>query len=284
MTHLLATVAIVLYIVSSVLMLAQLWRSKVGGRVSKAARWFFFGALVAHTATMGFVAQDSNLVLLDNGGDYFLWVSWALALVFAFLQRRLDYPIVGAFIGPAVVLFMGCSSYLLHKDSSSVWAGAVNQGEHTGVFLSFLHAIPALIAVVTLALALVVSVVFLIVERRLKQRRTVVLAISGPNLQLLDRLNKQLTQVGFLAISLVVLSGGLWAVSERKPIFSPDTSVISGIVLWILLACILHVRLVLRWSPKQVSRLTVLVTASYFITIFLVLAFAGQVTHAELWS
>jgi ABC-type uncharacterized transport system permease subunit len=179
---------------------------------------------------------------------------------------------------------MGCSSYLLHKDSSSVLAEAAAQGERAGVFLSFLHAIPALVAVVTLALALVVSVVFLIVERRLKQRKTGVLAISGPNLQLLDKLNKQLTQVGFLAISFVVLSGGLWAVSVRKPIFSPDTSVISGIILWVLLACILHVRLVLRWSPKQVSRLTVLVTASYFITVFLVLALAGQVTHAELWS
>ena len=284
MTHLLAIIAIVLYIVSSVLMLVQLWRSKVGGRVSKAARLFFFGALLAHTATMGFVTQDPDLMLLDNGADYFLWVSWVLALVFAFLQRRLDYPIVGAFIVPAIVLFMGCSSYLLHKDASSVLVEAAAQSETTGVFLSFLHAIPALVAVVTLALALVVSVVFLIVERRLKQRKTAVLAISGPNLQLLDRLNKQLTQVGFLAISFVVLSGGLWAVSERKPIFSPDTSVISGIILWVLLACILHVRLVLRWSPKQVSRLTVLVTAGYFITVFLVLALAGQVTHAELWS
>lgn len=284
MTHVLAIVAIVLYIVSSSLMLVQLWRSKVGGRLSTAARLFFWGALGAHTATMGLVTQAPELVLLDNGADYFLWVSWMLALVFAFLQRRLDYPIVGAFIVPAVVLFMGCSSYLLHKESSSVLAEATGQSENAGVILSFLHAIPALIAVVTLALALVVSVVFLIVERRLKQRKTAVLAISGPNLQLLDRLNKQLTQVGFLAISLVVLSGGLWAVSERKPIFSPDTSVISGIALWVLLACILHVRLVLRWSPKQVSRLTVVVTASYFITVFLVLAFAGQVTHAELWS
>jgi hypothetical protein len=107
MTHLLAIVAIVLYIVSSVLMLAQLWRSKVGGRVTKAARSFFFGALLAHTATMGFVTQDPDLMLLDNGADYFLWVSWVLAIVFAFLQRRLDYPIVGAFIVPAIVLFMG---------------------------------------------------------------------------------------------------------------------------------------------------------------------------------
>jgi ABC-type transport system involved in cytochrome c biogenesis permease subunit len=280
MTHLLAIIAIVLYVASSTLMLSQLWRSKIGGRVSTAARFLFLGAFIAHTATMGFVLRDPQMVLLDNGADYFLWVSWALALAFAFLQRRLDYPIVGAFVVPAVVLFMGCSSYLLHAGSVSVLAEAPERS--AGVFVSMLHAVPALVSVVSLALSLVVSVVFLIVERRLKQRNAGVLAISGPNLQFLDRLNKHLAQIGFLAITMVVLSGGLWAVSEQKPVFSADSSVISGIILWVLLAFILHVRLVLRWSPKQVSRLTVVVTASYFVTIFVVLVLAGRLNHAEL--
>lgn len=280
MTHLLASITITLYIVSSILMLVQLWRSKIGGRVSRAARVIFFGALLAHTATMGAVIQDPAMVLLDNGADYFLWVSWALAVAFAFLQRRLDYPIVGAFIVPAVVLFMGCSSYLLHGDTASVIADAPARG--AGVFVSMLHAVPALVSVVSLALSLVVSIVFLIVERRLKRRNVGVLAISGPNLQFLDRLNKHLAQIGFLSITMVVLSGGLWAVSEQKPVFSADSSVISGLILWVLLAFILHVRLVLRWSPKQVSRLTVVVTASYFLTVFLVMLLAGRLNHAEL--
>ena len=280
MTHLLASIAIALYVLSSILMLVQLWRSKIGGKVSRAARWIFMGALVAHTATMGSVIQDPEIILLDNGADYFLWVSWALAVAFAFLQRRLDYPIVVAFIVPAVVLFMGCSSYLLHEKSASVITEA--QGQGAGLFVSMLHAVPALVSVVSLALSLVVSIVFLIVERRLKRRKVGVLSISGPNLQFLDRLNKHLAQIGFLSITMVVLSGGLWAVSEQKPVFSADSSVISGIILWVLLAFILHVRLVLHWSPKQVSRLTVLVTASYFVTVFLVMLLAGRLNHAEL--
>lgn len=280
MTHLLAIIAIVLYTASSVLMLAQLWRSTVGGRMSRAARILFLGALAAHTVTMGLVLRDPQMVLLDNGADYFLWVSWALAVAFAILQRRLDYPLVGAFIVPAVVLFMGCSSYLLHKDTASVLAQVPTQG--AGLFVSLLHAVPALVSVVSLALSLVVSVVFLIVERRLKQRKAAVLSVSGPNLQSLDLLNKHLAQIGFLAITLVVLSGGVWAVSEQKPVFSADTSVVSGIVLWILLAFILHARLILHWSPKQVSRLTVIVTASYFVMMFVALILAGRFNHAEL--
>ena len=283
MTHLLAIIAITLYISSSVLMLVQLLRSKVVGRVSFTARGLFLSALVAHTATMGLVIQDPNMVLRANGADYFLWVSWALAVAYAFLQRRLNYPIVGAFVVPAVVLFMGCSSYLLHKDAESVLGTPSGAGEDAGVIISLLHAVPALVSVVTLALALVVSIVFLIIERRLKQRKMEVISGAGPNLQLLDRMNKVLTEIGFLAISLVVLSGGFWAVNEQKPVFSFDASVVSGIVLWVLLAFLLHIRLVLRWSPKQVSRLTVIVTAWYFTTVFVVVALSGSLTHTELW-
>jgi ABC-type transport system involved in cytochrome c biogenesis permease subunit len=133
-----------------------------------------------------------------------------------------------------------------------------------------------------LALAFVTSCVFLIVERRLKRRSAGALSGYGPNLQLLDLLNKQLAQLGFVAISLVVLSGGLWAVSQQKPVFSADTSVVSGLVTWLLLAFILHVRLVLKWSPKQVSRLTVIVTGSFFVSVFTVLLLAGRLTHVNL--
>lgn len=280
-THLLAIASIALYVASAALLLLQLWRPSRAGRTSGAAHFSFLAALALHTATLGLVLKDAKLLLLDNGADYFLLVSWALAVTFALLKRRLNYPIVGAFVVPAIVLFMGSSSYLLHSQAVSLLVEPSAQTSE-GILLSLLHGVPALIAVVSLALALVVSAVFLIVERRIKQRRGEML--SGPNLQILDVLNRQLVQVGFVAISFVVLSGSLWAVSEQKPVLSADTSVISGLVTWVLLACILHARLVLKWSPRQVSRLTVLVTASFFVTVFAVMAWAGRITHAELFS
>ena len=280
MTHLLAIISIVLYIGATLLSFVQLWRAQSGGAIGRMARWSFILAFVLHTITMGYVIQDPRLVLMDNGADYFLWVSWALALVYLALERRLSYPIIGAFVIPAVVLFMGSSSYLLHQDGDSLIVESAAKGE--GVVLSVLHAVAALVSVVSLALALVVSVVFLILERRLKRKKGAAITSSGPSLQILDSLNKQLAQVGFGAISLVILSGGLWAVSEQKPVFSSDTSVVSGIAVWILLAFILNTRLVLRWSAKQVSRLTVIVTAWFFITVFVVMAFAGRFAHTSL--
>lgn len=281
MTHLFAVCSIGIYIAVTAVYLVQLWRPSREGRSVASARMAFTLAFALHTITMALVVVEPGMRVLDNGADYFLWVSWATALVFFLFRRKLEYPIVGAFVVPVIVAFMGSSSYLLHAGAASL---VEKEASGVSVLLSLIHAVPALVSVVSLAMALIVSAVFLIVDKRLKRRPAAALLSSGPDLQLLDRLNRQLVQVGFVAISLVVVSGGLWAVSEQKPIFSLDTSVISGLAVWLLLACILHARLVLEWSPKKVSRFTVVVTASFFISVFVVMAMAGRITHALLWS
>lgn len=288
MTHFVAVCGISLYLVVTVLQLAQLWRPTKAGRRWRISSIAFISAFILHTVTLLLVVRDPQMRALENGADYFLWVSWAIAAVYLAFRRWFDYPLLGAFITPAVVLFMGSSSYLLHQGAPSLIdpnvAIAAGETAHTGLAVSLLHGVPALVAVVSVVLALAVSVVFLIVERRLKKRSSLSLESGGLNLQLLDRLNSHLVKIGFVALSLVIVSGGLWAVMRREAIFSLDTSVVSGLVLWALLAAILFARLVLAWSPKRLSRLTVLVTGGFILSVFLVLIVAGRMTHASLWS
>jgi ABC-type transport system involved in cytochrome c biogenesis permease subunit len=283
MIHLVAMCCISLYVIVTCVLLVQLWRPSRSGKTTKVATALLYAAVGLHTVTMFLVFRDPRMVVLENGADYFLWVSWVLALVSVAGKKWFNYPLLESFIVPAIVLFMGSSSYLLHQGAQSLIAAEVTPAPE-GVVVSLLHGVPALVAVVSLLLALAVSVAFLVVERRLKRRSLAVLDSGGLNLQVLDSLNKHLVQIGFVAISLVIVSGGLWAVIEQKAIFTLDTSVVSGVVVWVLLALILHARLILRWSPKRVSKLTVFVTASFFISVFAVMALAGRITHADLWS
>jgi ABC-type uncharacterized transport system permease subunit len=148
-----------------------------------------------------------------------------------------------------------------------------------GVVLPLFHGVPALLAMVCMVLAFVASVVFLIVEGRLKRRRGTDLGVGGPNLQTLDHLNRHCAQGGFLAISLVILSGGVWAVTEGRTVFSSDASVVAGVVTWVLLAVILHGRFVLRWSPRRLSRVTVLAAGVFFLSLFSALLIDGRISH-----
>jgi ABC-type transport system involved in cytochrome c biogenesis permease subunit len=283
MTHTVALLSISLYLAATVLFLLQLWRPSRTGRLQRSAAVCSALAFVCHSVTIGLVLRDPRFFALENGADYFLWVSWLLALVFLIFRRWFDYPMLGAFIAPGIVLFMGSSSYLLHQETTSL-IGQTNPIQSSDILVSLMHGVPALVAVVSLVLALAVSVVFLIVERRIKRRTALALDGGGVSLQLLDRLNTHLVRIGFVAISLVIVSGGLWAVLERKSVFTLDTSVVSGLVVWLLLAAILFVRLVLHWSPRKISRLTVMVAGSFLLSVFIVLALAGRMTHVSIWS
>jgi ABC-type transport system involved in cytochrome c biogenesis permease subunit len=281
MTHTAAILAISLYVLTSGLLGYRVIRPSIGNSrtwLDICARVVFLMGLIAHTFTLCSMLQDPRISALRNGADYFFLGSWSLAVAYMILSLRVVHPILGAFLVPGVVLFMGSSSYLLHPTPNV----SIVESSPTTPLLSFLHSVPALISVVSLALAFVVSTVFLIVDRGIKKKGASALAFGGPNLQVLDRLNRRLVQLGFIAISLVVLSGGLWAVSEQKPVFTFDTSVVSGLIVWVLLAAILHVRLVLKWSPKRVSRMTVIVTGIFFVSVFAVMVLAGRVTHASL--
>jgi ABC-type transport system involved in cytochrome c biogenesis permease subunit len=176
---------------------------------------------------------------------------------------------------------MGSSSYLLHQGAPSLVERS--QAAPEGVFISLLHALPALVSMVSLVLALVVSSIFLLVERRIKRRKALV-TFSEPGLSLerLDLINSHLIRIGFVAISLVIVSGGLWAVSLKKPVFTLDSSVISGLLVWIMLGAMSFVRFVANWSPRRLSKLTVIAAGSFIVSLFIALLMSGRTSHVAL--
>jgi ABC-type transport system involved in cytochrome c biogenesis permease subunit len=281
MTHFLAVATIVWYIASTALTGLQLWRPSRRGRTQTFTLATLYAGFVCHTATVINVLLDPRYLLLSNSADYFLWASWGLAVAFVGLGKRLSSPLIGAFIVPVIVLLMGSSSYLLHQTATSL-IDRHSTDQVRGVVLPLLHAIPALIAFVSLVLSLVVSAVFLIVERRLKSKRLDVLDISAPNLQRLDLLIRQLVQASFVSISFVVLSGGLWAVSAQRPVFSDFVSVVSGIITWILLALVLYLRIAKRCSSKQFARFALLVSGLFVLSVLLLLSASERLSHGGL--
>jgi hypothetical protein len=168
-----------------------------------------------HSVTIGLVLRDPRFLVLENGADYFLWVSWLLALVLLAFRRWFDYPMLGAFITSAIVLFMGSSSYLLHQDTTSL-IDQVELSSRQGLMVSLLHGVPALVSVVSLVLALAVSLAFLVVERRIKRRTSLALEVGGVSLQLLDRLNTQLVRIGFVAGSNLICAFGAKLVASQN--------------------------------------------------------------------
>jgi len=278
MMHTTALVALLLYAVAGMVFFYDLWK----GHASKSrfgSRAYFFGYL-SHSLALFLILLDVTQLFRDNGSDYFFFVSWAFASVFLYYRSKLDFPIVGAFAVPAIMLFMASSSFLLHHNSSSALYLGERGTLHQVMFL-VLHAIPAMLAVVSMAIAFVLSAVFLVLDKRIRMRRSAAIVGHAPNLQSIDLLNRRATMCGFLCISAVILSGSVWAISEGRPVFGYDASVLSALGVWVLLALVLHARITLRWPARRISKLTVCSTGLFFISIFVVMLLSGRLTHGE---
>lgn len=274
MTHTLAILALVLYIVTSLWFLISVVKMKCSAWASR----LFACGFTLHSLTLALVLSDSALRFLDNGADYFFVVSWALGLVFLFLIRKFNYPIFGAFFLPLITLTMGSSSVLLHTNSTSVVTSQSVPTEEE-VALALIHAVPAVVAVVSLAVALISSAIFLVFQRRLKKKGSAALSMPGPNLSALHVLGQRAVLSGFIAISMVVITGVSWSIISGRGFVKWDLSTMSGLGVWCMLAGLIYARANLGWSSPRVSRLTILVTGVFFISVFIIALFSGSLSH-----
>jgi len=270
MLHFFPILAFFLYLLTAVAYVYGVVRKSVP--INRfAGRLHRFG-FAFHTVSLIPFLFDRRLMLLENGGDYFFWFSWVLSLSYFLFGRKLEYPIIGALIAPAAALFMLSSSYLVHLES------ATRVQEMNAVFLG-VHALPALIAEVSLIFAFIVSCVFLIQEKRLKRKGKGTLLVKGPGLESLELFNRRFVLVGFIAMTCAVVTGCVWAMGEGRSLLVGDLKQWTAFATWILLALILHSRFTLRWSATKVSKVTVIVSGLFLISLLVMVLFLGHGLH-----
>ncbi|MED5372569.1 MAG: cytochrome c biogenesis protein CcsA [Myxococcota bacterium] len=118
-----------------------------------------------------------------------------------------------------------------------------------------LHALATFVGLSCFALAFGVSVMFLVVRRRLKAKQ-----LSGlgglPSMEALDTLNTQTVAVGFLSLTLGIAAGGAWAASVGST--GLGAVVWITLVLWGWYAVAVLVRVVGGWRGKLSAQLSVM--------------------------
>ena len=102
------------------------------------------------------------------------------------------------------------------------------------------------------AVSFTLSVLFLVVRRRLKQKR-----LKGigrlPALENLDQMNYRSMALGFVALTAGMAIGGTWAATHPDRSMGPDLTVWGTVALWVWYAAGLHVRLVSGWRGRAAA-------------------------------
>jgi len=91
---------------------------------------------------------------------------------------------------------------------------------------------------------------------------------SLPPLASMDRLIYQATIIGFLFLTLGILTGAVWAESAWGRYWSWDPKETWSLITWLVYATLLHARLVKGWQGRRIAWLAVLGFMAVLFTYF----------------
>lgn len=204
-------------------------------RRSTAVRWgaiLFTGAgLIAHTAYLIVRSRHHDLPpLLGSTHDWLLVAAWLAVVLFLGIQIWNRSLSLGIFSLP-IVLGLTIASRFVSASPIPQMAEMRQWGMIHATFWAF--------GILGVALALLVSLMYLVQHSRLKQKQAQRPALQLFSLERLGRMNWWLIVISVPVLTLGVLSG-LWMIHLSKrgahPVDLFSTAVIANAIVWIVMA------------------------------------------------
>ncbi len=225
------------------------------------------GRIYLVSAVIGFLCHSIALVQdyvhaghipVTNFHEGLSFFSWTIILIFLVLEFRYRILILGSFIIPlafVALLYPALVDYEMKELTpllQSSWLGV--------------HVTLAFLGDAAFALAFAISVMYILQEYQLKAHRFGSTFRKLPSLEILDGMNHRVITIGFLLLTLGMITGALWARDSLGSYLQGDPREIWSLITWVIYAVLLHLRLTVGWRGRR--------TAIMAIVGFAVLVFA----------
>ena len=240
--------------------------------------WLFRGALallalafLTHGASIAARSLAAGYVPITTEFEALSFFAWLVVGVYLAVQLRNRLPAVGAVVAPlafgvtlaALAFYSGVRD--LPPNLRSAWLPV--------------HVTLAVLGNAVLALAFCISLVYLVHERQLKERRVGPLARRLPSLETLDQLNYRALLWGFPLLTLGIVTGALWGRASWGRLWSWEEREVFSAVAWLLYAGLLQARLVAGWRGRRAATVTIVGFAVVLVSfVFGHMIFPGKHT------
>jgi cytochrome c-type biogenesis protein CcsB len=238
-------------------------RTKV---VGTAAMLVAYAGLLAQTVAIALRWKESydlgmGHAPLSNLYESVVFFTWTIVLIYALLDVKFKYRVIGAFVMPFALLGMA-------------WA---QLGMNTGIeplvpalqsnWLLY-HVITCFLGYAAFAVACGISIMYLIKagsdESADNAAGTGLLAMFPP-MKVLDDLNYRAIMVGFPLLTLGIITGAAWANYAWGTYWSWDPKETWSLIVWFVYAAFLHARITKGWVGKRAAWLSII---GFAATIF----------------
>lgn len=192
--------------------------------------------------------------------DYFQLTALSLAVIFIFLCFKKKMYALGPVLVPLVVAF--CILSLVYENPYSF----TTTGPGFGYL--FYHLASIFLSFGAFSLGLISAVAFLLLEKQLKLKKLEGWIAKLPPLSVLEEIHYKSLYVGFILLSLTIVTGAGFSKTATGYYVSGDLKQILSLVCWVFFAILLNFRVSQGWRGKKGVLLSLLGFAALILLFF----------------
>jgi len=251
----------------------------------------FWGRLATGTALAGFAAQTLALIMrwiasyklgighvpLANFYESLIFFAWAVILLYLIVEWRTQNRTLGAFVVPIAFLAMAMASLSPGIDNRiQPLIPALQSNWLTS------HVVTCFLAYAAFTMAFALGVMFFLKGEN-SPEETGWQRIRGliPAPEALDELIYQSTVMGFVLLTLGIVTGSVWAHYAWGSYWSWDPKETWSLITWLIYAALLHARLVRLWQGRPLAFMAIWGFAAVLFTYFGVNLLPGLHTYLQ---
>ncbi|MBW2065210.1 MAG: c-type cytochrome biogenesis protein CcsB [Deltaproteobacteria bacterium] len=224
-----------------------------------------FGRLGTYIASLGLLGQTFAFILrwiesydlgighapFSNLYESLILFAWTIIFLYLLVEWRTKNRSMGVFVTPIAFLSMAYASY--SPNISSRIQPLVPALKSNWLIA---HVITCFFGYAAFALAFAFGLMYLLKRRENPSSRSLFLGLI-PRPSVLDDLNYQMVVIGFLLLTLGIITGSVWAHSAWGSYWSWDPKETWSLITWLVYAAFLHSRMVRGWRGKRLAYLSI---------------------------
>ena len=219
--------ALVLYLICAALYFIYAGTRKEWA--GKAAWWVLLAGFLIHTVCIAVRGINAGRLPMTNQYEFASAFAWGIALCFLIFVKKFKFDALGVFVAPLIFLVIGYASmqsreiHSLMPALQSTWLG--------------FHVSMAIIGYGGFGVAFGVSLAYVL------RGKLGGLSHRVPEEKTLDLIIYRAVALGFLFLTMCMITGAIWAKRAWGSYWSWDPKETWSLVTWIIYAIFLHLRL-----------------------------------------
>ncbi|MBC8199120.1 MAG: c-type cytochrome biogenesis protein CcsB [Desulfobacterales bacterium] len=250
-----------LYIVSWV------FKKQLPGRI---ATWIAIIAVVGNTGGIALRWIESYRLgighaPLSNMYESLVFFAWTIGVIYLVVEQTYKNRIIGAFATP--LAFMAIAYASLSPNINDRIQPLIPALKSNWLIA---HVITCFIGYAAFAIAFGVSLIYLFKQRKTGDKKSskTGLFIHFPDAGILDELTHQMVTLGFLFLTIGIITGAVWANSAWGSYWSWDPKETWSLITWFVYATLLHARMMRGWEGKKIAYLSIIGFMAVMFTYF----------------